>query len=148
MTVAIRFVHGGGTTDFYDDEIEQIDIITVQEIDLYKDISGYYNFNKVGESYKRIKVVFSPEIVTLFTRLDEIYARVDSNYDPEVMTCYYRYAIDTTTYSIDVQMDRGTMQWNYFNGEQPKDLVEIYFSEAVAQNESDILIENNLIIGS
>ena len=130
QTEIVRFVHGGGTTSFYNDEIQAVHLDTVQGIDLFNDASGYFHLYKVGEEYYRVRITFLIVRSSVLDRIEDVWDRVDSYKQPEAMELFYKYKLSTST-SIWVQMKRDDMIWPYAESLVEYRRINLTFIEAV-----------------
>ena len=119
MDVILRFTYSGTSTDFYRDEVAEVDLDTVQGVDIYRDISGYHHLVKTSAEYNRLRVQFKLMIGTTGTstidKLETLLGYVDTYKQPVVITCFYEYSISTTN-SIQVQMKRDDFIRPYIHG--------------------------------
>jgi len=135
LSTVLRFTHGGGNTDFYDDEVKELDLHTVQDKTLLRKFgTRYYHMYYVGNPYYVIDLYlllkYGGSGGTL-SRMEDIFDR-DPDNQPETMECFYEYGIDSAN-SIWVQMKRDTMVWPYKTGYEESKVIKLTFYEAVPE---------------
>lgn len=138
METVIRFIYpeDSVTIDFYADEIDKLTVRKNQFKDLFIDIAGDFNMYRIGYPYHSIAINFDLfygddfEDSSTLSRIEQIYNLIDDYGQPKVGICYYRYGIDGTTYSFQMQMKRDEMKWFYDEGKQDRAILPITFYES------------------
>ena len=147
MDTAVRFSHSSGNTDFYEDEILILAYETIQPMDLIWLVSGEAYISCTKKSYVKITITFDLTRSSTIDRIEDLFDLKDSYNQPEVMTCYYRYGIDTTTYSKTVQMMRDTMSFPFSAGRKESRRIKIVFCEATDFPTTTVSVAQQIDLG-
>lgn len=133
-TIAMRFKLSGTNYDFYDDEVNELEITHSLQRIIYKNISGKWGIYRLGTDDSEYKI-FDVEFINKYgptATWDKIYnlwyADALSG-QPQMIEFYYKYAIDSTA-NCQVKMIRQMFSYDYFSGHRvANNLIPISFIE-------------------
>lgn len=118
---ALRFGFLSTNLDFYDDEIDSMEITYSTSRTIHTNLNNYYVIFRNGSDASKYKIfdinfniIYGDSTTGTLAKIETLYNQVTSE-QPNLLQFYYKYAISTTT-SVHVKMIRQGMQWNYFNG--------------------------------
>lgn len=136
MNTALIFSHSGGTTTFYDDEVNTMEKDFIKEVDMFRVRDGFRGYNH-DQGYYNLSISFQNKKFSDGThtidKIKDLFDLVDSStYLPETMQLYYEYMISTSS-NYYVQMKRDDYKKQLIAGEIPVNIMTINFIQTTPE---------------